>query len=109
MKTPTSKKSKRPSARLKEKIGAVRFEYHNPAADTVCLAGDFNDWHPTASEMVRMQDGQWLKELILPPGRYEYRLVVDGCWMPDPACPSSAPNSYGGQNSVLTVPAAPAA
>lgn len=72
----------------------------------VCVAGTFNDWHPTASEMVRMEDGRWLKELTLPPGRYEYRLVVDGVWIPDPACPTSAPNSYGGENSILTVSAA---
>jgi 1,4-alpha-glucan branching enzyme len=104
MKT-TSKKPKPSRPRAKGSNRAVHFEYRDPTATMVCLAGTFNDWHPTASEMVRMEDGRWLKELTLPPGRYEYRLVVDGVWMPDPACPISAPNSYGGENSVLTVPA----
>jgi 1,4-alpha-glucan branching enzyme len=99
-------KAKPSRPRAKESNRAVHFDYRDPIATMVCVAGTFNDWHPTASEMVRMADGRWLKELILPPGRYEYRLVVDGVWMADPACPNSTPNSYGGENSVLTVPAA---
>jgi 1,4-alpha-glucan branching enzyme len=105
MKT-TSKKAKPSRPRAKESNRAVHFDYRDPIATMVCVAGTFNDWHPTASEMVRMADGRWLKELILPPGRYEYRLVVDGVWMADPACPNSTPNSYGGENSVVTVPTA---
>lgn len=105
MKTPSPKPTKAAS-QAKGKGGAVRFEFCAPYANLVCLAGTFNDWHPTASEMVRMADGRWLKDLTLPPGRYEYRLVVDGVWMADPACPTSAPNPHGGENSVLTVSAA---
>lgn len=104
MKTTPQKRPGRTRPPSKPKNGAVRFEYRDPAAGMVCLAGTFNDWHPTASEMVRMDDGRWLKELILPPGRYEYRLVVDGVWMTDPACPSSVPNPFGHENSVVEVP-----
>jgi len=106
MKTP-SKMPTKTASQVKGRSGTVRFEFRAPSAELVCLAGTFNDWHPTASEMVGMADGRWLKELTLPPGRYEYRLVVDGVWMADPACPTSAPNPYGGENSVLTVPATP--
>ena len=102
------KKTKPGRPRAGESHRAVHFEYRDPIATMVCVAGTFNDWHPTASEMVRMEDGRWLKELTLPPGRYEYRLVVDGFWMADPACPTSAPNPYGGENSVLTVMTPPA-
>ena len=44
-----------------------------------------------------------MKELALPPGRYEYRLVVDGESMPDPLVHETAPNPFGGLNSVLKV------
>lgn len=53
--------------------------------------------------MVALGAGRWLKELALPPGAHEYRLVVDGEWMADPRGNETAPNPFGGLNSVLTV------
>jgi len=53
--------------------------------------------------------GQWLKEAFLPPGKYEYCLVVDGQWMPDPLARESVPNPFGGSNSVLNVANSPQA
>jgi len=53
--------------------------------------------------MVLLGDGRWCKDLVLPPGIYEYRLVVDGEWMPDPLGQATAPNPFGGLNSVLKV------
>ena len=47
--------------------------------------------------------GRWLKETELPPVTYEYCLVVDGQWMPDPLAKETVPNPYGGVNSVLKV------
>jgi hypothetical protein len=55
--------------------------------------------------MIRLEDGKWAKELALPPGRYEYRFVVDGQWMDDPAATELIPNSYGTANAVLVVEA----
>ena len=54
--------------------------------------------------MISMGDGRWFKELALPPGTYEYRLLVDGEWMSDPLAGETAPNPFGGVNSVLKVP-----
>ena len=53
--------------------------------------------------MVLWGDGRWRKELVLPPGVYEYRLVVDGEWMTDPLGQATSPNPFGGLNSVLNV------
>jgi hypothetical protein len=39
----------------------------------------------------------------LPPGTYEYCLVVDGEWMPDPLVKDTVLNPFGGRNSVLKV------
>ena len=46
--------------------------------------------------------GRWIKELVLPPGVYEYRLVIDGEWMSDPRATETTPNAFGGLNSVDT-------
>jgi 1,4-alpha-glucan branching enzyme len=81
----------------------VHLEFHAPGAKDVCLAGSFNDWHPTASPMVDLGNGRWAKEIVLPPGRYEYRFVVDGQWQPDPNAKESVTNPFGSTNSVLTV------
>ena len=87
--------------------GCVGFELTRPTAQEVCLAGSFNDWHPSVTPMIRLNDGQWVKELALPPGRYEYRFVVDGEWVDDPAAAELIPNPFGTANAVLVVAASP--
>jgi hypothetical protein len=67
------------------------------------MAGTFNDWRPEVTPMVLLGDGRWRKELTLPPGVYEYQIVVDGEWMPDPLAPETTPNRFGGMNSVLRI------
>jgi 1,4-alpha-glucan branching enzyme len=85
----------------------VRFELRGVSASRVCVAGSFNEWHPEVSEMLQVEPDCWVKDLTLPPGRHEYRFVVDGWWMSDPAAAENAPNPYGGVNSVIRVGANP--
>jgi 1,4-alpha-glucan branching enzyme len=87
----------------------VRFEFTHPTAHTVCVAGTFNDWHAEAKPMHPLGGGRWLNETILPPGTYEYCLVVDGEWMPDPRARETVPNPFGGRNSLLKVASSPEA
>jgi 1,4-alpha-glucan branching enzyme len=88
----TSRGVNRPHGPPPDARRVVRLEYVDPLAKTVFLAGTFNDWHPSVTEMIKVEDDRWAKELALPPGTYEYRLVVDGRWMPDPSCAESRPN-----------------
>jgi len=81
----------------------VRIEFAHPTATTVGIAGSFNDWHPGATEMICLGNGHWIKELVLPLGTYEYLLVVDGRWLPDPRAQATVPNPFGGCNCVLVV------
>lgn len=81
----------------------ICLEFNHPTAATVAVAGTFNDWRPEATPMVPLGDGRWMKRLVLAPGTYEYCLVVDGEWMPDPLARESVPNPFGGVNSTLRV------
>jgi 1,4-alpha-glucan branching enzyme len=82
---------------------SVHIEFTHANAMTISIAGTFNDWRPGATPMVSLGDGRWFKDLMLKPGVYEYRLVVDGEWMPDPRAGETAPNPFGEMNSVLKV------
>ena len=88
---------------------SVHFTFDHPTATSVCVAGTFNNWHPTTKAMQAVGSGHWLKEAFLPPGDYEYCLVVDGQWMPDPRAPKTVPNPFGGNNSILNVARSPEA
>lgn len=79
-------------------------EFHDEQAQAIFIAGTFNEWSATATPMFTMGEGRWVRALSLPPGRYEYCLVVDGEWRSDPAAAEQVPNPYGTHNSVMQVP-----
>jgi 1,4-alpha-glucan branching enzyme len=72
-----------------------------PSAVQVCIAGTFNEWKTVPLKCA--QNGEWIGELKLPPGRHEYLFVVDGEWRPDPVARETVPNPFGGLNSVVCV------
>jgi chromosome partitioning protein len=71
--------------------------------DRLQLAGDFNDWVPDRNIETRNINGHYQKVFTAEPGVYEYRLLVDGKWQPDPTNPIEVPNDVGGINSILQV------
>ena len=81
----------------------IHFEFTCPTAESVAIAGTFNEWQPNAMPMIALGQGRWAKDLTLPPGDYEYCLVVDGQWTPDPHATETVPNPFGGVNSVRKV------
>jgi 1,4-alpha-glucan branching enzyme len=85
----------------------VRFDFTDPKASTVSVAGSFNRWQPEAKTLHPTEGGHWWKETALPPGTYEYCFVVDGRWIPDPQAKETVPNPFGGTNSVLKVAGSP--
>ena len=91
------------------KLVPVHFEFTDPKAITVCIAGTFNHWQPEAKTLHSSGAGNWWKEMFLTPGTYEYCLVVDGKWMTDPLARESVPNPFGGRNSILRVATSPEA
>jgi len=82
----------------------VIFRTHAPGAARVTLAGDFNNWDPESTPMQPAgREGDFEARLRLQPGRYRYRLVIDGRWQEDPHNSYVESNPYGELNSVVEV------
>ena len=69
----------------------------------VFLMGDFNNWNTKIHPMKRNEKGVWTKAVMLPPGRYEYKFLVDGEWWIDPENMDFCWNCFGTLNSVMVV------
>ena len=69
---------------------------------SVKMAGDMNNW-TAAKTPLTLKDNTWQTELLLFPGKYQYKLVIDGKMVLDPENPESVDNNIGGYNSLLRV------
>ena len=87
--------------------GLVTFSLEAPGASEVLVSGEFNGWGGDASSAWPLADpdgdGTWTRDEKLDPGSYQYKFVVDGSWIPDPANPDSVDDGFGGKNSLLTL------
>ena len=92
------------SSKLKDNKRKVTFAVRAPFANEVILIGDFNNWDNTAYTMERDDDGLWKLTIQLSPGRYEYKLQVDGQWWEDIRDGKIARNCFGTLNKVIVVP-----
>jgi len=82
----------------------IVFAAHFDLARTVFIAGDFNNWTPQITPMTNgKRPGDWRKVLVLAPGRYKYRLVVDGRWVTDPNNHYVEANQFGELDNVIEV------
>jgi 1,4-alpha-glucan branching enzyme len=62
----------------------ILFQCLAPAATSVSLVGDFNNWSPSAHPMLRQSNGSWQVEVFLNRGRHYYQFLVDGEPILDP-------------------------
>lgn len=92
-----------------EKVARRRIEFVIHAGtghEFVGLAGSFNDWDPARKPLVdKKGDGVYRGIVMLAPGEYEYKFVVDGKWCIDENNPCLASNDLGTLNSVIKVEA----
>ena len=84
---------------------AVNFEYVDAPGKSVLLAGSFNDWQPVKKLVEKNGNGVYRCRLLLFPGEYQYKFLVDGQWRSDALNPDFVPNDFGSLNSVLNVKA----
>jgi 1,4-alpha-glucan branching enzyme len=94
------------SGGLKITKDGAHFVYRNPSAKTVNVAGDFNHWNASSDALTKQKDGSWRAVKKLPVGKYNYKFVVDGNWLPDPDNTAASDDGYGGRNSVIEISAA---
>jgi len=60
------------------------FVYHSATANKVSIATSFNNWSAEANPLTNNGKGEWKVEIELKPNYYQYKIVVDGNWIPDP-------------------------
>ena len=69
---------------------------------TLQIAGDFNGWDPAKTTLQPDRRlGVWQACVPVPPGRYRYKLIVDGEWRADPYNPATEANPFGELNNVV--------
>ena len=81
----------------------VTFAIDAPEANEVYVCGSFNGWELTKTPLKPDGKGGWKAQVMLVPGTYEYRLLVDGEWTNDPQAETFVPNPYGTENCVREV------
>jgi len=96
-------------AKSKKKLEATKkskdvgFSLLAPQAQSVFLAGNFNQWNLSSHPLSPSNEGIWRISIPLSPGRYEYRFYVDGKWQNDPGCSSVVENPFGTSNCLKIV------
>ncbi len=82
----------------------IVFKLEAPEGAMVQIAGDFNDWVPESLHFTEFQGRPvWHKTISLRQGSYEYKYLVDGRWITDPANERTADDAYGDVNSVISL------
>lgn len=81
----------------------VAIRYENSSAAKVEIAGDLFGWD-RPQPMKKLGDTWGFDRQIPDDARFEYKLIVDGKWMLDPANPKKNDNGVGGENSVWEGP-----
>lgn len=98
----------------------VKFVFDSPSANSIWLAGAFNNWangeslprYPqvelSQGAVIDMKidpgTGYWTTVIPLAPGRYQYKYVLDSgrVWSADPNT-EHVDDGFGGHNSIIVV------
>ncbi|MGL4369949.1 MAG: hypothetical protein ACRCUT_09810 [Spirochaetota bacterium] len=83
--------------------GGIEFRRYDENASFISIAGDFNNWNPGNDILRRDGNNIWRLQKKLPKGKFRYKFIVDGQWMPDIYNTQSASDGIGGVCSVITV------
>jgi 5'-AMP-activated protein kinase regulatory beta subunit len=91
-------------SKQKIKRRRVTFSFESSDAKEVILMGDFNNWNAKKHPMKSNGNGMWNKSVMIPPGKYEYKFLVDRQWEEDPQNDQNCLNCFGTYNNVLKLP-----
>lgn len=82
---------------------SVTFILYEPTAQTVEIAGSFNNWERLEMFRNPTEPGMWGVRYTLKPGRHQYKYVVDNRWTHDPENYSPADDGNGNVNSTFVI------
>lgn len=88
---------------LKLPNGKIRFTCPTRKGKRAFLVGDFNCWDEHSHRMKQDNKDQLQLDLDIPPGKYNFKYLVDGVWWNDPDADDYAQNSWGSEDSVIKV------
>jgi 1,4-alpha-glucan branching enzyme len=69
------------------------------------VLGDFNQWDPAATPLIKRNNGTASASVVLPVGqriRFRY-LTESGDWFNDEAADAYEPGEYGTENCIVTI------
>lgn len=76
-----------------------------PNAETVTIAGDFNDWDTSESKLEKLKNGDFKITLELPcDSEYKFKYLIDNSrWENDWHADRYIPNSFGSEDSIVII------
>lgn len=88
-----------------EELKSVKFFIRLPSAGDVRLVGDFNNWSEDGIALDDSDnDGNWMVEVKLEPGKYQYMFFVDDReWVRDKQAAAYVDDGFGDYNSLCYV------
>ena len=83
----------------------VQFVFADRKAKSVNVAGDFNAWDTSSTQLSDVDgDGVWTGLVALRPGQHKYMFVIDGKqWVTDPEAERYIDDDFGMRNAVITI------
>jgi 1,4-alpha-glucan branching enzyme len=79
------------------------FSIRASGAQSVLLVGDFTQWEKKPIELKKTEADTWTVVVKLPPGKHQYRFIVDNVWRDDTEATLRVPNAFGTENSIRVV------
>jgi hypothetical protein len=87
-----------------ERLIPTQFILDDATAHRVSIVGDFNEWKPGATPLVRLRNGVWTATVPLAQGRHVYAFVLDDTLLvADPRAPKAPDSDFGREGSVVMV------
>ncbi|MDO1502514.1 isoamylase early set domain-containing protein [Winogradskyella maritima] len=90
---------------LKSKpVCKVTFTLPGDEATSVVVAGNWNNWSTSETQLKKLKNGNFKGTLDLESGKsYEFKYVVDGEWQNDAQADAYTANAFATENSVLNL------
>ena len=94
---------KQDTLRNKKQVKVTFVQPHDPAQEAVSVVGDFNDWDPNETKLVKRNNGTRSASITVDTGKkYRFRYYcADGTWFNDEAADEYEVSEHGSENCVV--------